>query len=71
MRAAGRRGALRGRSTIDVEFPFHPHVTVAHHLPDDRLDQAFVELARFECAFDVPSFHLYVHDAADGLAADP
>ena len=50
------------RSTLDLAFPFHPHVTVAHHLDDDRLDQAFAELAGFECEFEVESFHLYVHD---------
>jgi 2'-5' RNA ligase len=47
---------------MDLAFPFHPHVTVAHHLDDERLDQAFNELADFECEFDVDGFHLYVHD---------
>ena len=56
----------RGPLATDLEFPFHPHVTVAHHLDDDRLDQAFAELADFECAFDVGEFHLYVHDAEHG-----
>ncbi len=60
--AAVRSGPLG----IDVEFPFHPHVTVAHHLPDDRMDRAFDDLEAFECAFVVASFHLYVHDEADG-----
>ena len=47
---------------VDLDFPYHPHVTVAHHLPDDRLDRAFTELAGFECQFTVADFHLYVHD---------
>jgi 2'-5' RNA ligase len=55
---AVRRGPLQ----VDLTFPFHPHVTVAHHLDDERLDQAFDELADFECEFDVDGFHLYVHD---------
>lgn len=59
---AVRRGPLR----TDLDFPYHPHVTVAHHLDDERLDQAFDELADFECEFDVTSFHLYVHDEAHG-----
>jgi len=50
----------------ELQFPYHPHVTVAHHLDDDRLDQAFKELAGFECIFDVDRFSLYVHDADDG-----
>jgi 2'-5' RNA ligase len=60
--AAVRSGPL----DIDVEFPFHPHVTVAHHLGDDDLDRAFADLAEFECAFEVTDFHLYVHDDLDG-----
>ena len=60
--AAVRSGPL----DVDVEFPFHPHVTVAHHLTEEQLDRAFDELAEFECEFEVTSFHLYVHDAAEG-----
>ncbi len=46
----------------DLAFPYHPHVTVAHHLDDVTLDRAFSELADFECDFEVTSFHLYLHD---------
>ncbi|GAA1926248.1 2'-5' RNA ligase family protein [Nocardioides lentus] len=59
---AVRRGPLAG----ELSFPYHPHVTVAHHLPEDRLDQAYAELASFECEFEVSDFHLYVHDDATG-----
>ncbi|CAN5481758.1 2'-5' RNA ligase family protein [soil metagenome] len=52
----------RGPLDVDLAFPYHPHVTVAHHLDDGRLDQAFDELAGFECEFEVEAFHLYVHD---------
>lgn len=55
-----------GPLDVDLAFPFHPHVTVAHHLDDKHLDQAFDELADFECEFDVEEFHLYVHDEAHG-----
>ena len=51
---------------MDLEYPYHPHVTVAHHLDDARLDQAFAELAGFECEFEVDEFHLYVHDSEQG-----
>ena len=36
---------------MDLRFPYHPHVTVAHHLADAQLDRAFAELADFECEF--------------------
>jgi 2'-5' RNA ligase len=55
-----------GPLSLDLDFPFHPHVTVAHHLSDACLDQAFDELAGFECEFDVDTFHLYVHDETVG-----
>lgn len=50
----------------DLEFPYHPHVTVAHHLDDPTLDRAFAELAEFECAFVADEFHLYVHGDGEG-----
>jgi 2'-5' RNA ligase len=56
----------RGPLDVDLAFPFHPHVTVAHHLDDEHLDLAFVELAEFECEFDVVEFHLYVHHDSHG-----
>jgi 2'-5' RNA ligase len=56
----------RGPLDIDIAFPYHPHVTVAHHLPDELLDRAFEDLSDFECEFDVSDFHLYVHDDTVG-----
>ncbi len=56
----------RGPLAVEVEFPYHPHVTIAHHQPDDVLDQAFKELSSFECEFDVEGFWLYTHDEASG-----
>jgi 2'-5' RNA ligase len=53
------------RSPLDreLEHPYHPHVTVAHHLPDDVLDRAFAELAGYEASFRVADVVLYVHGA--------
>lgn len=60
-------GAVRrGPLDVDIAFPYHPHVTVAHHLDDAALDRAFAELSDFECRFDVEEFHLYVHDEQIG-----
>jgi 2'-5' RNA ligase len=52
----------RGPLEVELQYPYHPHVTIAHHLEDPLLDRAFEELAAFECEFDVEEFHLYVHD---------
>lgn len=52
----------RGPLDVELQYPYHPHVTIAHHLGDEQLDRAFDELADFECEFDVDGFHLYVHD---------
>ncbi|MEQ6903367.1 2'-5' RNA ligase family protein [Nocardioides sp. YIM 152588] len=60
--AAVRRGPL----AVDLDFPYHPHVTVAHHLGDDDLDRAFEDLSGFDCAFEVKDFHLYVHEGEAG-----
>ena len=49
-----------------LEFPYHPHITVAHHLDDAALDRAFDELAGFRCEFLVDSVELYHHDT-DGV----
>ncbi len=49
-----------------LEFYYHPHVTIAHHLPEDVLDHAFDDLAGFEAHFEVAAFHLYEH-GADGV----
>lgn len=56
----------QGPLEVDLQFPYHPHVTVAHHLSDGDLDRAFADLADFECIFDAASFHLYEHDAEVG-----
>ncbi len=56
----------RGPLDRSLQFPYHPHVTVAHHLGDDRLDAAFADLAGFECRFDVGHFSLYVHGDHSG-----
>jgi 2'-5' RNA ligase len=59
----------RGPLLLDLDFPFHPHVTVAHLADDEVLDRAFDELAGFDCTFTVEAFHLYVHDDDHGWTA--
>lgn len=45
------------------QFYYHPHVTVAHHVTEEAMDQAFRELASYECSFEVGAFRLYEHGA--------
>jgi 2'-5' RNA ligase len=59
----------RGPLELKLDFPYHPHVTVAHLDDDALLDRAFEELATFDCSFTVDAFHLYVHDPDLGWKA--
>ncbi|MEV8096278.1 2'-5' RNA ligase family protein [Kitasatospora sp. NPDC085879] len=42
----------------ELAFPYHPHVTVAHGLPEDILDEAQEKARGFHAAFTVPGFGL-------------
>ena len=59
-------GVRRGPLAVESEFPYHPHVTVAHHVDEELMDKAFDELATFECAFLVEHFSLYEQDQDRG-----
>lgn len=48
----------------ELDFPYHPHVTVAHGVPPEALDRAQRELAGFCAAWTVTGFALYEQDAA-------
>ena len=56
----------RGPVSRDLEFPYHPHVTIAHGIEDAGLDRAFHGMAGFEASFEVSQFHLYEH-GSDGV----
>ncbi|NHC43935.1 2'-5' RNA ligase family protein [Motilibacter aurantiacus] len=56
----------RGPLARELSFPFHPHVTVAHDLPEEALDRAYDELATYEARFVVWGFSLYEH-GPDGV----
>lgn len=60
------RRLRRGPLAVEVAFPYHPHVTVAHHLEDAVLDRAFTELGDYDAVFDVTGYWLYVHDETVG-----
>ncbi|RNI22180.1 2'-5' RNA ligase family protein [Flexivirga caeni] len=45
----------------DLDFPYHPHVTIAHGVPDPALDAAFEGLSAYQRSFPVAGFDLYEH----------
>lgn len=49
-----------------LEFDYHPHVTVAHHLDDAAMDRAEAELAGYRSSFDVTGLNFYEH-GKDGV----
>ena len=42
-----------------LNFPYHPHVTIAHDVPTAALDRAEAEMADFDALFPVAHFSLY------------
>ncbi|WP_286931273.1 MULTISPECIES: 2'-5' RNA ligase family protein [Aeromicrobium] len=59
-------GVRKAIGAPDPEFPFHPHVTIAHNVPDEALDAALNDLIDFRCSFEVDAIHLYVDDPEQG-----
>jgi 2'-5' RNA ligase len=55
-----------GPLSRQLSFHYHPHVTVAHDLPDAVLDRAYAELATYDVRFPVWGFSLYEH-GGDGV----
>ena len=50
------RGVRSGVLLRRRQFPYHPHVTVAHDVSDDELDRAFEDLDEFSAKFTAESF---------------
>jgi 2'-5' RNA ligase len=48
-----------GPLTTTARFPYHPHVTLAHHVPSRDLDVAMADWADFEAGWRVTGFRLY------------
>jgi len=47
----------------ELQFPYHPHVTVAHGIDEAAMDRAFEELADFEAEWPCTGFALYEQGA--------
>ena len=50
----------------ELQFPYHPHVTVAHGIDEAAMDRAFEELADFHAEWPCTGFALY-EQGADGV----
>ncbi|MFF5483317.1 2'-5' RNA ligase family protein [Streptomyces sp. NPDC012935] len=50
----------------ELQFPYHPHVTVAHGIDEASMDRAFDELADYQAAWSCNGFALY-EQGADGV----
>lgn len=50
----------------ELQFPYHPHVTVAHGIDEAAMDRAFEELAGFDAQWPCTGFALY-EQGADGV----
>lgn len=49
----------------ELRFHYHPHVTVAHDIPQSALNIAFEEIADYEASFAVNEIQLYEHGDDD------
>ncbi|WP_073949237.1 2'-5' RNA ligase family protein [Streptomyces kebangsaanensis] len=50
----------------ELQFPYHPHVTVAHGIDDAAMDRAFEELAAYEAEWPCTGFALH-EQGPDGV----
>jgi len=48
-----------GPMARELQFPYHPHVTVAHSIADEAMDRAFAALADYEADWPCTGFALY------------
>ncbi len=49
----------RGPLSTELNFPYHPHVTVAHRLPESDLDRAQQKTTHVRDSFSANAFQLY------------
>lgn len=50
----------------DLQFPYHPHVTVAHGIAEEAMDRAYEQLSDFAAHWSCTSFALY-EQGEDGV----
>ncbi|MFD3699971.1 2'-5' RNA ligase family protein [Streptomyces sp. NPDC058646] len=62
----GRVRDPEGPLDRELAFPYHPHVTVAHGISEEAMDQAFTTLADYAAAWVCEGFALY-EQGSDGV----
>ncbi|MFG2290077.1 2'-5' RNA ligase family protein [Streptomyces sp. NPDC048595] len=55
--------AASGPCARELQFPYHPHVTVAHGIAEDAMDRAQSELGDFSATWTIGGFALYEQGA--------
>lgn len=50
----------------ELQFPYHPHVTVAHGIDEESMDHAYEALSGYEAEWSCTGFALY-EQGADGV----
>lgn len=65
-RLQGRVRDPEGPLSRELAFPYHPHVTVAHGIPEEAMDRAYAELADYAAAWRCEGFALY-EQGSDGV----
>ena len=61
----------RGPLARSLSFPYHPHVTVAHDVPEDMLELAYSGLADLSAEFRVDRLHRVRADRRAGRGPSP
>jgi 2'-5' RNA ligase len=51
--------AADGPLARELQFPYHPHVTIAHGIAEGAMDEALAALADFDAGWTVTGFALY------------
>lgn len=64
--AALERDVRSGILDVPTRFDYHPHVTIAHGLPEESLDEARRRLDGFEARYPILGMSAYLH-RADGV----
>ncbi|MGD9483405.1 2'-5' RNA ligase family protein [Streptomyces sp. TRM70308] len=59
--------APEGPLARELNFPYHPHVTIAHGIDEEAMNRAQRELADFEAAWLITGFALYEQGTTDGV----
>ncbi len=61
------QGEVRSGPVVrELQFPYHPHVTVAHGIAEEAMDRAYAALADFKATWTATGFALY-EQGGDGV----